>query len=82
MNKRSLKGRVKVEERSSFETGFELINLRHLEVKFSYCLVLFRIMCKANPKAVQVFEAQLFPPFQEILQKDVLEFHPYVFQGI
>jgi len=39
-----------------------------------------RIMCKANPKAVQVFEAQLFPPFQEILQKDVLEFHPYVFQ--
>ena len=38
-------------------------------------------MCKANPKAVQVFEAQLFPPFQEILQKDVLEFHPYVFQG-
>lgn len=39
-----------------------------------------RIMCKANPKAVQVFETQLFPPFQEILQKDVLEFHPYVFQ--
>jgi len=39
-----------------------------------------RIMCKANPKAVAVFEAQLFPPFQEILQKDVLEFHPYVFQ--
>jgi len=39
-----------------------------------------RIMCKANPKAVEVFEAQLFPPFQEILQKDVLEFHPYVFQ--
>ena len=48
---------------------------------YAHCVIIIRIMCKANPKAVQVFEAQLFPPFQDILQKDVLEFHPYVFQG-
>ncbi|CAG0917110.1 unnamed protein product [Notodromas monacha] len=37
--------------------------------------------CKANPGAAcDTFEASLFPVFQEILQKDVAEFVPYVFQ--
>lgn len=33
-----------------------------------------------NPQAVMEFERQLFEPFQIILQADVLEFAPYVFQ--
>lgn len=37
-------------------------------------------MCKADPSVVEVFERGLMPSFQEILQQDVLEFIPYVFQ--
>jgi exportin-2 (importin alpha re-exporter) len=37
--------------------------------------------CKSNPAAAcESFESTLFPVFQEILQKDVAEFVPYVFQ--
>ena len=39
-----------------------------------------RIVCKAQPQAVGNFETVLFPVFQEILQQDVQEFVPYVFQ--
>ncbi|CAB3368472.1 Hypothetical predicted protein [Cloeon dipterum] len=39
-----------------------------------------RIVCKSNPEAVPSFEDVLFPIFQEILQADVQEFVPYVFQ--
>ncbi len=39
-----------------------------------------RIVCKAQPQAVGNFETVLFPLFQEILQQDVQEFVPYVFQ--
>ncbi|KAJ6646819.1 Exportin-2 [Pseudolycoriella hygida] len=39
-----------------------------------------RIVCKAQPSAVSSFEEALFPVFQDILQQDVLEFMPYVFQ--
>ncbi len=39
-----------------------------------------RIVCKAQPQAVSNFETVLFPVFQEILQQDVQEFVPYVFQ--
>ncbi|XP_077991102.1 exportin-2-like [Glandiceps talaboti] len=39
-----------------------------------------KICCKADPKVVSSFEQALFPPFQEILQADVQEFMPYVFQ--
>nr|XP_006818921.1 PREDICTED: exportin-2-like [Saccoglossus kowalevskii] len=39
-----------------------------------------KICCKANHAAVSEFEKALFPPFQEILQADVQEFMPYVFQ--
>ena len=39
-----------------------------------------RIVCRAQKEAVASFEAVLFPVFQDILQQDVQEFVPYVFQ--
>ncbi|TWW62129.1 Exportin-2 [Takifugu flavidus] len=45
----------------------------------SLCLSI-RITCKANPATVGSFEDALFPVFTEILQNDVQEFLPYVFQ--
>ena len=39
-----------------------------------------RVVCKSQPAAVANFETVLFPVFEEILQQDVQEFHPYVFQ--
>lgn len=39
-----------------------------------------RIVCKSNPAAVTSFEDVLFPTFQAILQQDIQEFIPYVFQ--
>lgn len=45
------------------------------------CLSLsVKIVCKKNRLAVSTFEEALFPVFQEILQQDVQEFMPYVFQ--
>ena len=43
-------------------------------------LLCYRIVCKEQPSAVANFESVLFPVFQEILQGDVQEFVPYVFQ--
>uniref|UniRef100_A0A672MEB4 Exportin-2 n=1 Tax=Sinocyclocheilus grahami TaxID=75366 RepID=A0A672MEB4_SINGR len=45
----------------------------------SLCLSI-RITCKASPDTVDSFEEALFPVFTEILQNDVQEFVPYVFQ--
>uniref|UniRef100_A0A7N8X746 Exportin-2 n=1 Tax=Mastacembelus armatus TaxID=205130 RepID=A0A7N8X746_9TELE len=45
----------------------------------SLCLSV-RITCKANPTTVNSFEEALFPVFTDILQNDVQEFLPYVFQ--
>lgn len=39
-----------------------------------------KIVCTSNKAAVSTFEASLFPLFQWILQQDVQEFVPYVFQ--
>lgn len=39
-----------------------------------------KILCKSNPGAVTMFEDALFPIFQGILQQDIQEFIPYVFQ--
>ncbi|XP_067624809.1 exportin-2 [Eurosta solidaginis] len=39
-----------------------------------------KIVCKTEPAAVSSFEEALFPVFQGILQQDILEFMPYVFQ--
>ncbi|CAL8104219.1 unnamed protein product [Calicophoron daubneyi] len=43
------------------------------------CLCI-RITCATDPNSVVHFEAAFFPLFQEILQNDVSEFVPYVFQ--
>ncbi|KAM3923511.1 exportin-2 isoform 1-T3 [Leptodactylus fuscus] len=45
----------------------------------SICLSI-RITCRNNPAAVASFEEALFLVFTEILQNDVQEFMPYVFQ--
>jgi len=48
---------------------------------FEAIAALVRSLCAAgNSAAVDAFEAMLFPPFQYVLQKDVSEFSPYVFQ--
>ncbi|CAG9793023.1 unnamed protein product [Diatraea saccharalis] len=38
------------------------------------------LVTKSNPNAISAFEDALFPIFQDILQNDVQEFMPYVFQ--
>ncbi|KAL5021450.1 hypothetical protein ScPMuIL_000605 [Solemya velum] len=45
----------------------------------SICIVI-RNTCKTNPASVSAFEEKLFQPFTDILQLDVQEFIPYVFQ--
>ena len=47
---------------------------------FEAIAALVRSLCAASAAAVDAFEAMLFPPFQYVLQKDVSEFSPYVFQ--
>lgn len=49
-----------------------------IKVLIFYSLI--RIVCKIEPNSVSSFEEILFPIFQEILQQDVLEFVPYIFQ--
>lgn len=44
------------------------------------CHFYYRIVCKSEKNAVSSFEEALFPIFQEILQQDIVEFIPYVFQ--
>lgn len=39
-----------------------------------------KIVCKVEPNAVISFEQALFPVIQHILQQDIMEFLPYVFQ--
>jgi exportin-2 (importin alpha re-exporter) len=47
---------------------------------FESLSLVVRYVCKQNPQAVSDFEVALFPIFQQILQQDVAEFIPYVFQ--
>lgn len=47
---------------------------------FETIVLSIRIVCKTNREAVGSFEEALFPLFQSILQQDVQEFVPYVFQ--
>jgi exportin-2 (importin alpha re-exporter) len=42
--------------------------------------VLVRSVCSKDPNATILFEALLFVPFNAILQQDIAEFTPYVFQ--
>ncbi|RGB41994.1 exportin-2-like protein [Rhizophagus diaphanus] len=53
--------------------------------RFNHCVfesigALVRFNCQNNPEALSSFENMLFGPFRMILQKDVVEFVPYVFQ--
>lgn len=47
---------------------------------FESIAVLVRSVCSKQPEATNAFEALLFEPFQMVLQMDVSEFTPYVFQ--
>ena len=47
---------------------------------FESIAVLIKSVCTKEPAATSAFESFLFPPFQTILQMDVSEFTPYVFQ--
>lgn len=47
---------------------------------FETLALAIRIVCTAEPAAVSSFEDALFPIFQNILQQDIMEFMPYVFQ--
>lgn len=47
---------------------------------FESLVLIIRIDCKVNPNSVSTFEDTLFPAVQTILQQDVQEFIPYVFQ--
>ncbi len=47
---------------------------------FESIAVLVRSVCSQNVEFTTAFESLLFPPFQTVLQMDVVEFTPYVFQ--
>ncbi|ELU00355.1 hypothetical protein CAPTEDRAFT_165697 [Capitella teleta] len=47
---------------------------------FEAICICIRSACRVNIAAVAMFEERLFGPFQEILQQDVQEFIPYIFQ--
>lgn len=53
--------------------------------QYNHCLfeslaILIKSVCKAEPSAVTSFETVLTGPFTTILQADIAEFTPYVFQ--
>ncbi|CAE6398308.1 unnamed protein product [Rhizoctonia solani] len=47
---------------------------------FESVSALMRFVCASNPQLVDQFEGQLFGPFTIIIQQDVDQFIPYVFQ--
>lgn len=47
---------------------------------FETLALAIKIVCKSEISTVGQFEEHLFPIFQEILQQDIMEFMPYVFQ--
>jgi len=47
---------------------------------FESIAVLIRSVCSKDTNYTDAFESLLFPPFQTVLQMDVVEFVPYVFQ--
>ncbi|KAJ2725564.1 importin-alpha export receptor [Coemansia sp. Benny D115] len=55
-------------------------NPRFNHFMFEAIGALARFSCAADRSAIGQFEATLFPIFQSILQEDVLEFMPYLFQ--
>ncbi|KAJ2785075.1 importin-alpha export receptor [Coemansia interrupta] len=55
-------------------------NPRFSHFMFEAIAALARFSCAAERSAIDQFEATLFPIFQSILQEDVLEYMPYLFQ--
>uniref|UniRef100_A0A7S3VJD6 Importin N-terminal domain-containing protein n=1 Tax=Dunaliella tertiolecta TaxID=3047 RepID=A0A7S3VJD6_DUNTE len=47
---------------------------------FESVAALIRHVGSSNPTMIDTFEQLLFPAFNHVLQQDVQEFHPYVFQ--
>ncbi|KAI8841305.1 Cse1-domain-containing protein, partial [Chytridium lagenaria] len=70
---------------TKFNAILEIISVNPSNPKFNHFLfeslgLLIRNISISNPVLVEQFEAVLFPPFQAILQKDISEYTPYVFQ--
>jgi exportin-2 (importin alpha re-exporter) len=66
-------------------TALERASKNPCNPHFNHCLfesiaILIRSVCSKDPSHVTAFEGFLFPPFQAILQLDISEFTPYVFQ--
>jgi exportin-2 (importin alpha re-exporter) len=55
-------------------------NPQYNHYMFESIAVLVKSVCTKEPAATSAFESFLFPPFQTVLQMDVSEFTPYVFQ--
>lgn len=55
-------------------------NPRFSQFAFESLAALVRFTTAADPSSVDAFERALFPPFTAILQNEVAEFVPYVFQ--
>lgn len=55
-------------------------NPQYNHYMFESIAVLVKGVCANNPEHGATFEQLLFPPFQQVLQMDVAEFTPYVFQ--
>ncbi|CAM9656674.1 unnamed protein product, partial [Chrysoparadoxa australica] len=55
-------------------------NPRFNHYLFESIAVLVSKVCQTDKSTIDQFEAALFPPFQEVLAQDVVEFAPYVFQ--
>ncbi|KAJ3103005.1 importin-alpha export receptor [Phlyctochytrium planicorne] len=63
----------------------ELISTNPSNPKFNHFIfesiaLLIRNLSSSDPQLVTHFETALFPPFEAILQRDIAEYTPYVFQ--
>ncbi len=55
-------------------------NPQYNHFMFESIAILVKSVCSKHPEHVGTFEDLLFPPFQTVLQMEVAEFTPYVFQ--
>uniref|UniRef100_A0A7S2WRA8 Importin N-terminal domain-containing protein n=1 Tax=Mucochytrium quahogii TaxID=96639 RepID=A0A7S2WRA8_9STRA len=55
-------------------------NPKFIHYLFESIAALIRSSCKVNPALVEQFEQNLMPSFQEVLQREITELTPYVFQ--
>ncbi len=62
------------------EGGYTRVDASFNHYVFETIASLMRSVCGLRPDDVFKFEAMVFPPFQRILEDDIMEFVPYVFQ--